>query len=254
MLSIGLCSVTFRNKSVDEIIDIAYKNKLNFIEWGADIHLKPGDYENAKYIKNKCEKLGINCSYGSYFKYRENDDFMLNIMTAKALGVKDIRIWATDIPSKDVDKNVYKTFIEQTIKISNISEKYGININFEDHRKTLTDTTESAKKLLNDINKDNVLMYWQPQAGETVNERLESIEALKNKLNTVHVFNWDDQFNRYPLEEATEEWSLYVDKLGRDRTYLLEFIKDDDLEQFEKDARALKKILGGKDGSRDIII
>lgn len=51
MKLIGLCSVTFRDKSIDEIVEIAIENGLNFIEWGADIHLPPGDFEKAKELK-----------------------------------------------------------------------------------------------------------------------------------------------------------------------------------------------------------
>ena len=59
MKKIGLCSVTFRDKSVDEIVDLALENGLNFIEWGGDIHLKPGDFDEARRIKALCDKNEI---------------------------------------------------------------------------------------------------------------------------------------------------------------------------------------------------
>lgn len=244
MLEIGLCSVTFRNKSIDEIIQISVDNGLNFIEWGGDVHLKPGDFETANYIKNKCYSLDIKTSYGSYFKYREEDDFELNLQTAKYLNTSDIRIWAKRIPSSEISLQDYNNFINISKKYADLALKYGIRINFENHRNTLTDTTDSALKMLNDIGKDNVLMYWQPQAGENIVQRLNSIKRLKNKLSKVHVFNWDDNFNRYALESAEEEWIKYAKELGNNRTYLIEFVKDDSEEQFANDVKALKKIIG----------
>lgn len=245
MKLIGLCSVTFRDKSVDEIVDIAVENGLNFIEWGADIHLPPGDFGKAERVKKICNKNNILCSYGSYFKYKEDDDINLILETAEVLGAKDIRIWAKRISSKDISTLEYEKFIRISKKICDKAKKKNININFENHRKTLTDTTKSAEKLLKDIDKENLYMYWQPQAGDDRNERIEAIELLKDKISNVHVFNWDDEFNRYPLKEARDEWKSYVEKLGDDRAYLLEFVKDDSIEQFREDAKVLKEIIGG---------
>lgn len=39
---LGLCSITFRDKTVDEVITLVKKADLDAIEWGSDIHV-PGD-------------------------------------------------------------------------------------------------------------------------------------------------------------------------------------------------------------------
>ena len=48
MYNIGFTTVTFRKKSVEEIIDIAKKAAINCIEWGGDVHVPPDNEENAK--------------------------------------------------------------------------------------------------------------------------------------------------------------------------------------------------------------
>lgn len=107
MMKVGLCSVTFRKKTVEEIIEIALDNKLNFIERGGDVHLLPGDYEKAKKIKALCKKNNILYSYGSYYKYRKDDDIDLILKTTEILGAKDLRVWPTRLTSKDTNKLQY---------------------------------------------------------------------------------------------------------------------------------------------------
>lgn len=245
MKKIGLCSVTFRDKSVDEIVDLALENGLNFIEWGGDIHLKPGDFDEARRIKALCDKNEILYSYGSYYKYKDTDDFDLVLETAAVLTAKDIRIWAKRISSADIGEEDYKIFIKQSQVMADKAKEKNIRLNFENHRVTLTDTTKSARKMLDDIGRDNVYIYWQPQADDSEEERIQAIKTLHDKITNIHVFNWDENFNRYPLIQVKAEWESYIKNLGGDRAYLLEFVKDDSIEQFKEDAKVLKNMLGG---------
>ena len=48
-LKLGLCSVTFRKKTIKEVVETAKKAGISFIEWGGDIHVKNTD--DAKKVK-----------------------------------------------------------------------------------------------------------------------------------------------------------------------------------------------------------
>ena len=55
MFRLGLCSVTFREMSAVEVIEICRKLGLEGIEWGGDIHLKPDiDTGHAEELKARC--------------------------------------------------------------------------------------------------------------------------------------------------------------------------------------------------------
>lgn len=43
----GLVSVTFRQKSVEEIAALTAEAGLSGVEWGGDVHVPPGDREAA---------------------------------------------------------------------------------------------------------------------------------------------------------------------------------------------------------------
>ena len=70
---LGLCSVTFRKKTAAEIVSIAEKAGVSYIEWGGDIHVRTID--DAQSVKALCSSAGIKISsYGSYFNCAEYDE------------------------------------------------------------------------------------------------------------------------------------------------------------------------------------
>ena len=72
----SLISVTFRKKTVEEIVDIACKGGLSAIEWGGDKHIVPGDKEAISLAKQLCQENGLSVSaYGSYYRCNDGEDF-----------------------------------------------------------------------------------------------------------------------------------------------------------------------------------
>lgn len=59
MIKSGLCSVTFRNKTPGEIIDLTARAGLCAIEWGSDVHVREGDIKAAEEIRIMTEEKGL---------------------------------------------------------------------------------------------------------------------------------------------------------------------------------------------------
>ncbi len=63
---IGLCSVTFRETPVEDVINLAKEANLQTIEWGSDHHLPEGDLDHARKVSKLMEEAGLTTSsYGS---------------------------------------------------------------------------------------------------------------------------------------------------------------------------------------------
>ncbi len=66
-------------------------------------------------------------------------------------------------------------------------------------------------------------------------------------LRDVHVFQWDGSPDiRLPLEKGWNVWSKYLEKVnstGRDSFAMLEFVKDNNPQNFHADAAMLKNWL-----------
>ena len=55
----SLTSVTFRKKSIEEIVDLVAQAGLDAIEWGGDVHVPPTDPEASAKAVGLCREKGI---------------------------------------------------------------------------------------------------------------------------------------------------------------------------------------------------
>ena len=247
MLKLGLTSVTFRELSADDIINYAKKCSLSAIEWGSDAHVLPGDTKTAEAVKEKTISAGI-CvsSYGSYFRLGKNDDINKYIASAKALGTNIIRIWSGCKASCDVTESEYAPLLEETKAVCRAAAAENIQIAFEFHNDTYTDSKASALRLMNDAACENLGMYFQydPRISEKKNE--ETLKALTPYLKIVHVFYVDSDFCRYSVKDGEALWRSFIKILHESSTdtyMLFEFLKNSDLQGLKEETEIMKKLL-----------
>lgn len=252
MIKTGLVSITFRQLSVEEIVKLVSKAGLEAIEWGGDVHVPHGNVERAKEVETLTANAGLEvAAYGSYYRVGcENEEvgsFEGVLETAVALGAPTIRVWAGNKGSKEADKKWWNTVIEESNRIATMAESKGIKIAYEYHDNTLTDTDESAIRLLKEVNHPNIYTYWQPPHSFTVKDREDSIRGVLPWLSNIHVFYWTDSPERvrHPISKAKYDWIKYLQIAAEDKEdnyAMIEFVKDDKIEQFLDDAEALKEI------------
>jgi len=62
----ALCSVTFRALAPPAIAELAASAGLAAVEWGADVHVRPGELVAARTVRSLTEANGLRvASYGS---------------------------------------------------------------------------------------------------------------------------------------------------------------------------------------------
>jgi sugar phosphate isomerase/epimerase len=251
MLYSGLCSITFRQLSIDEIIDLCQKAGIDGIEWGGDVHVPAGDIEIAQAVKNKTEAAGLQvCSYGSYYRCVEESGAFSNVLeSADALGTSVIRVWAGDKGSADSTQADRDAVAEHLRRAVIAAREMNITIALEYHGGTLTDTQNSAQQLLEEVGLPELKLYWQPRTGEgDFKSNLAELQAALPHLSHVHCFHWgtDGGAERFPLLDGTQVWQDYIKtfrKRDEDRFVILEFVKDNSPEQFIEDAQVLNSLI-----------
>lgn len=258
MLKSGLVSITFRDLSVEEIIELTVKANLDAIEWGGDIHVPHGNIDKAKKVKQMTRKANLSiAAYGSYYKAgcknEEISSFEEILQTAKALGAPIIRVWAGNKGTKNATDQDWKDVINDTKRITKMAANEGIKIAYEYHQNTLTDTPESTKKLISKVNHSNLYTYWQPPHHLNSKECEKDLIEILPWLTNVHVFYWthDPERVKHPLVDARKDWTNYLSLLKKkkinnsvkDHYAMLEFIKNDSIDQFYKDANILNNII-----------
>ncbi len=245
-MRLGLTSITFRDKSVEEIIALCTSTGLNTIEWGGDVHVPSGNVERAQAVKVLCDEAGIRCdSYGSYYKGTSLEDFIPVLDCAQLLETKVIRIWAGRIAPDSIQAAEFDLLVEHLQAACDAAADLGIDLGLEYHRRSMTQTKEGTLKLIKAVNRKNLKTYWQPNPELSFDEHLEEIKVLAPYLITMHVFHWGSENERYLLseKEGIEKWLAYYATArlcGCEPNALIEYVKDDDVENLEFDAASLK--------------
>ena len=244
----GLCSVTLREKSVKEVINLVKEANLEVIEWGSDVHVPETDPKNAENVAKMMQEAGLKTSsYGSYYKLGTFEDFEPYIKIAKILGASIIRVWGGEIGSKETTTSTRAKIIEDAQRIGKMAHTENLTVTIEYHKETLTDTPESAEQLMKEISTPNVLLYWQPAESLSIEERIESLPKLAPWITNVHVFHWKDFHHRFPLANGFDEWKQYIEIISKESPYeqnfLIEFVPNDSVESFYESAETLKELV-----------
>ena len=111
----GLTSITFRQLDAADIIDLVRQSGLDGIEWGGDVHVKPGETELAKRIGEQTRQAGLRVlSYGSYLHVDGPEtvaaDFEPVLQSALALGAPVIRVWPGGREPEKADDEYYRSY------------------------------------------------------------------------------------------------------------------------------------------------
>jgi len=249
MIHPGLVSITFRKLSPQQLVHLAAQARLQAIEWGGDVHAPHGDVATAQAVAQMSADAGLAMpTYGSYYRvgHPEIVGFDAVLASALALGTPVIRVWAGQLGSAQADRAYWDRVLTDSRRIVEQARAEGIAIAYEFHGNTLTDSAESARCLLKEVDRPGLGSLWQPPKGSTVEQNRAGIDRIAPWLSHIHVFSWrieEGQTIRLPLNDYAVEWKEYlarIDALGGDRYALLEFVRNDDPTQFLADAAILR--------------
>lgn len=256
MLSTGLVSITFRQLDPAPIINLVRQAGLDAIEWGGDIHVPHSDTTRADEVRHMTEEAGLRtAAYGSYYRVGHSEDdglsFEQELDTAIHLGAPLIRVWPGTLGSAAADDAYRQHIANESCRIAELAAQAGIAVAYEFHGGTLTDTAVSARALLEAVAHPNLKALWQPGGEDLVSARLDGLHHVLPWLTNIHVFHWarrsDGSMSRLPLAEGEAAWREYfaaISKTGRDHCAMIEFVQDNEPEQFLRDAAVLREWVG----------
>jgi sugar phosphate isomerase/epimerase len=243
---LGLCSVTFRSLSPDDVVAAARAAGIEGIEWGGDVHVPPGDTRRAAEVAARTADAGVACpSYGAYLAAgRALPELVASVLeTAVALGAPNVRVWCPFGTKPGADEGLFARAATDLAAWSARADDVGLTLSLEFHVDTLTESAESTARLLDAAGRPpNLFTYWQPVAGQS---HLDEAAAVQPDVSHVHVFHWTPTGERLPLAEGTA-WPALLECLAApnrwrgDRFAFLEFVRDDDPAQLIADAKTLR--------------
>ena len=237
----GLCSISFRKHTPEEILRQMKAVGLSVIEWGSDVHCPP---ENAKEIDGLQKQYGIKCcSYGTYFRLGVTPICELEqyIKAARTLGTDILRLWCGDKNSQDYTESEKRELFAACKAAAKIAEAEGVTLCMECHNKTYTNAKDAALGLIEEVASPHLRMYWQPNQHREQEENIAYAKAIAPYTVNIHVFNWKGK-EKYPLQDAKDIWREYLSCFDGEKNLLLEFMPDGKLETLAREAQAMKEI------------
>jgi len=250
----GIVSVTFRQFGYKNLIKYVKQTDLSCIEWGSDIHVPYNEPEKTAAVAEEMRANNLTAaSYGSYYRLGQPHDselFFMILNTAKNLSAPMLRVWGGITGSKNLDIRGRKNIIGDALDIAEKAQNENIKISLEYHADTITDTVESALDFISEVKKsggENIYLYWQPNQNMSFGENKKCLVKICPYLSNIHVFAWENSA-RLPLIEHKNRWESYIDIIKnnseRNHDFLLEFVKNDTVEQMVEDAKVLMDLLG----------
>lgn len=190
MFKTGIVSVTYRHLSSDETISAARSAGLEAIEWGGDIHVPPENIGNARAVGEATRAAGLEVvSYGTYYRLGENGrnfevKFAETLAAAKALGAPSLRIWAGSKDACDTGEAERKELVRELRVCADMAAREGERIALEFHQKTLTSDADSAERLVGEVGRENLSLYWQPNQFLTFERNIENLTTVLPFIST----------------------------------------------------------------------
>ncbi len=243
-LKIGVASVTFRNKTVSETVEIAKKTGTQYIEWGGDVHVKT--LKDAVEAKKLCDENGIKiCSYGSYYRVgcRDCEKWEKICLIASTMGASSVRVWLGDKDSEKTSQTEYSVLLDDLKSMCSVAEKYNLLVCPECHDNTYNNNTDAFLKIREELNADNFKTYFQSRYFR-FDYDIDRIERTFDFIENVHV-SYRDLVKEQRFRKKDKK---YLDKLLQkllemdfDGVVLIEFTKDSKEKNYIRDITKLGK-------------
>jgi 3-dehydroshikimate dehydratase len=239
--------VSLRHLGVEQVVAVSAGAGLAAVEWGADVHVPPGDDRVADAARSACASAGIAvASYGSYHRAGDDapEDFDAVLATAVRLGAPRIRIWAGAMASREASARQRAAVADAARRAVERAGESGIQVALEYHGGTLTDDPASTLALLESV--DSLRTYWQPPQDLPDDAALAELRQVLPRLAALHVFSWWPGDERRPLEARAGLWRRAFGLIGsraEDIDALLEFVPGDDAATVAREARTMEELL-----------
>lgn len=256
-MKLGLCTIAFQDKPLEEVINIAADHGFDGIElWGKPPHL-PADYDEnyAKNVKDMAQRKGLEISaFGSYIDplmHLHQKHFEEAFKIAHDLGTDVVRIWSGGGPSRSIASADKRLIHFRLVSITQWAHFRNIRIGLEMHNNHLTDNAESILAIIEDIKLPALKTYYQPLARADADEPHDAAEKLAAHIVNVHAQNFDENGKACPIADGVVDYARIVEILSKaeyDGYLEVEFVHGDNkLDALQRDRDYLASLINTTD-------
>ena len=219
-MKLGLCTIAFQEKPLEEVIDIAADYGFDGIEvWGKPPHI-PLEYDDTyvKNIKELAQQKGLAISaYGSYVNplmdlHQKHFEDAFKI--AHELGTNLVRIWSGGGPSKSITPYDKRMILFRLVSLAQWANFRSIIMGLEMHNNHLADTVDSILEIIENTNMPSLKTYFQPLSRYDADEPHTAAQQLAPHVVNIHAQNFDENGKACPIADGVVDYSKIVETLG----------------------------------------
>jgi 3-dehydroshikimate dehydratase len=205
MIRLGLCSGACITRDIPSVIATAVGARLDAIEWEANLHVGAGDLRAAERTMIATLTAGLTtASYASIYRAGCEDEghkrFETLLATAVALQAPLLRIYACAGIGKLVDLG------SELRRLGDLTAKKGITLCLSFGRKTILDSYEHAKSLIETVRHDFVRLAWEDLPGARSAEATSSLKGLGRFAGLVVAHCADGSGRTLTIAEEGASW------------------------------------------------
>ena len=257
-MKLGLCTIAFQEKPLEEVIDIAADYGFDGIEiWGKPPHL-PAEYDEGyvKNIRDMAMRKGLMISaFGSYVNPLmplHQKHFEEAFKIAYALGTDLVRIWSAGGPSNSIASTDKRLILFRLVSLTQWAHFRNIRLGLEMHNNNFTDSVATILEAIEGIGVSALQTYYQPLARADADEPHTAAEKLAAHIVNVHAQNFDENGKGCPIADGVVDYARIVEILstaGYNGYLEVEFVHGDNkLEALQSDRDYLASLINAVNG------
>ncbi|MFW5745526.1 MAG: sugar phosphate isomerase/epimerase family protein [Spirochaetota bacterium] len=167
----GVCTIAFKDRPLEEALAVIRDAGARGIElWGRAPHL-PADQAGRRALRRRIGEAGLElCALGSYYRpegfggdrrSEPEADPVFVLEAARDLGAPVVRIWAgaRDYEACVLDERA--AIVEEIRRFADEAAGCGVKVVLERHNGTLTNSWDSAGRVIDEIAHENVALCYQ---------------------------------------------------------------------------------------------
>jgi sugar phosphate isomerase/epimerase len=190
-VSVGLCTISAKQRAVEEVIELAGAVGYDGVEiWGGD-HVGDGSPRTCTRIAETAADHDLEiASYGSYLRCGSSafdDELEHELSIADRLGTDIVRVWAGSQEYGDHDQDHWDQVVADLERLTERAADHDLAITVEKHDNTLTHTLEGAQKLIETIDDERCRLNYQPGFSIPATELETEARALAPLSNQLHL-------------------------------------------------------------------
>lgn len=235
-MKVGLCTVSSKGRSIDEVLELAGVVGYDGVEiWGRG-HVGGGSEETCRRIAEAANEHGLEiASYGSYLRCGSDefdDGLERELRVADRLDAGTIRVWAGNRSYGEHDDDHWDRTLADLERLTERAAERDLEVTVEKHGNTLTQTLEGARNLIETIDDDRCGLNYQPGFSIPAAELEREAEALAPLSNQLHLQTTRERTGREraPLSESYYDLAAVLEPFlerGFDGYANVEFVSEE---------------------------